>query len=102
MARKRKLNSAQIREIFRSREPAKALSQQFGVSQQMIYLIRSGRYYADITGGPKRARKASRSALLSAQPSVDVNALADAVIDRLIKRLRTDLSPLACGDSNAP
>jgi hypothetical protein len=89
MARKRKLNSAQIREIFRSREPTKALSQQFGVSQQMIYLIRSGRYYPDITGGPKRARKASRSALLSAQPSVDVNALADAVIDRLIKRLRT-------------
>ena len=88
MARARKLNSSKIRKIFQSPETAKALSRRFGVSTQMIYLIRSGGYYGDITKGLKRAGKVGRDALHAVQPRIDINALADAVLDRLIKRLR--------------
>jgi hypothetical protein len=89
MARKRKLTSPQIRRIFQSPKTAKALSLQFAISPQMIYLIRSGRYYGGITRGLKRATKDARGVQRSLGSRIDLNALADAIIDRLIKRLRT-------------
>jgi hypothetical protein len=90
LARRGKLKPTQIRKIFGATETAKALGKRFGVSPQMIYLIRSGRAYRTITDGLTTNRrevtpKHSRSATA---PQIDVNALADAIIDRLIIRLK--------------
>lgn len=83
MDRRRKITNSQIRKIFRSPETAKALGRRFGISEQMIYLIRSRRVHHGITRGLKRGTTSR-----SVSPKIDTVALADAIIDRLIKRLR--------------
>lgn len=83
MDRRRKINDSQIREIFKSPERASALSKRFRISEQTIYLIRSGREHRGITQGLKRGTATRAPAV-----NVDTIALADAIIDRLIKRLR--------------
>ena len=88
MARKSKLRPAQIRQIYRSQETAKALGERYGLSPQMIYLIKSGRAHDKITRGVKRGtRKVARRKTKEA--ALNINALADAIIDRVIKRLRS-------------
>ena len=87
MARLRKLTPAKIRKIFQSRETAQALGTRFGISQQMVYLIRSGRAHAVITRGLNRGKDAKRVSAAS-ERSLNVNRLADAIVDRLIKRLK--------------
>ena len=84
MDRRRKISDSQIRTIFKSAETAKALGTRFGVSEQMVYLIRSRRVHDDVTKGLKRGT-AVRPA---ASTKIDTVALADAIIDRLIRRLR--------------
>jgi hypothetical protein len=89
MPRKRKLTPTAVRKIFKSREIAAAIAPQYGVSAGMIHMIRQGRRYHEITEGiiaPKRARGRQKS--LTVNPKVDIDALADAVLDRLIARLR--------------
>jgi len=83
MDHRRKISDSQIRAIFGSPETAKVLGSRFGVSEQMIYLIRSRRVHRDLTKGLVRGRPARQ-----ASPKIDAAALADAIIDRLIKRLR--------------
>ena len=98
MARLRKLTPAAIRDIFKSGETAKALGTRYGVSQHMIYLIRSGRAHRKLTqrmpvrkrgrGRPasgKTARAASAARGVAAQ--ININALADALLDRFMARL---------------
>lgn len=83
MDRRRKISDSQIRTIFKSPEPAKALGSRFGVSEQMVYLIRSRRVHNRITKGLKRGMP-----VRAASTKIDTVALADAIIDRLIRRLR--------------
>jgi hypothetical protein len=87
MARKRKLTPATVRKIFKSADTGKALAAQFGVSQHMIYLIRSGRAHQKTTTGldtPKRSRGRKASRVPSS--NIDMNALADALLDRFMAR----------------
>ena len=90
MARTRKLTPAAVRKIFSSSETAKALSDRYGVSQNMIYLIRSGRAHKALTKGlatPKRSRGGRpKSSVIGTKGAID--ALADALLDRLIARFR--------------
>ena len=83
MDRRRKMSDSQIRAIFKSPETAKTLGRRFGVSEQMIYLIRSRRVHRDLTKGLARGRPAR-----PASTKIDTIALADAIIDGFIKRLR--------------
>ena len=88
MPRRRKLTNAAVRNIFTSQETAKALGARYGVSINMIYLIRSGRAHGKITAGlpaPKRTR--GRRAAVVRDVKIDVKALADALIERLATRL---------------
>ncbi len=87
MARRGKLTPSAVRKIFKSEATAAALSSQYGVSQNMIYLIRSGRAHQRITGTLTPAKtRLSRQAARGSR--IDINALADALLDRLVKRLR--------------
>jgi hypothetical protein len=87
MARKRKLTPATVRKIFKSAETGKALSAQFGVSQHMIYLIRSGRAHQKTTSGLEASKRArGRKASRTPTAKIDVNALADALLDRIMAR----------------
>lgn len=83
MDRRRKISDSQIRTIFKSPETAKALGRRFGVSEQMVYLIRSRRVHNQVTKGLKRG-----TAVRPVSTKIDTVALADAIIDRLIRRLR--------------
>jgi hypothetical protein len=89
MPRKRKLTPAAVRKIFKSREIAAAIAPQYGVSAGMIHMIRQGRRYHEITEGliaPKKPRGRHKS--LTANPKFDIDALAGAIVDRLIARIR--------------
>jgi transposase-like protein len=89
MPRKRKLTPAAVRKIFQSSDTAAAIAPQFGVSAGMIHMIRQGRRYNEITQGlvaPKRAR--GRRAATKQTAQLDLGALADAILDRLVARLR--------------
>jgi hypothetical protein len=81
--RRRKISDSQIRAIFKSPETAKALGRRFGVSEQMVYLIRSRRVHDQITKGLKRGMP-----MRPVSTKIDTVALADAIIDRLLRRLR--------------
>jgi hypothetical protein len=81
--RRRKISDSQIRAIFKSPETAKALGRRFGVSEQMVYLIRSRRVHDQITKGLKRGMP-----IRPVSARIDTVALADAIIDRLLRRLR--------------
>jgi hypothetical protein len=89
MPRKQKLSAAAVRKIYTSKESAQSLSARYGVSPNAVYLIRQGRRRQDITrlltkGTVTRKRRTTRRA---AKP-IDMRVLADAVLDRLIARLR--------------
>ena len=89
MARKGKLGSAAVRKIFKSVETAKALGSRYGVSQNMIYLIRAGRAHQKVTSGlaaPKRTR--GRRSAATPDARIDIDKLADALLARIIARLR--------------
>ncbi len=97
MPRRQKLSDAAVRRIYASKNSAKELSTQYGVSVNTVYLIRQGRRRQDVTGAstarsvkPSTARgvKQGRQVRRPAERQVDINALADAVIDRLLKRLK--------------
>jgi hypothetical protein len=96
MDRRRKVSDSDIRQIFRSAEPAPVLSKQFGISEQMVYLIRSGRAHSRITQGLHKP-----TATRAAADKVVIIAIADAIIDRLIARLRT-ADPKATGPKRSP
>lgn len=88
MARTRKFTNAAVRKIFKSDETAKALGARHGVSQNMIYLIRSRRAHQEITNGlaaPLRTRGRGRRRATDVE--IDIKALANALADRLIARL---------------
>jgi len=98
MARLRKLTPAAIRDIFKSGETAKALGVRYGVSQHMIYLIRSGRAHRSLTnrmpvqkrgrGRPASAKKGRAASVGRAElAGINVKALADALLDRFMARL---------------
>lgn len=87
MARRSKLTPAQIRQIFRSADTAKVLASRYRVSEQTIYLIRAGRAHGPITKGlaasPKRRQRGA-----TAITQINLDALADKIIERLIRRLK--------------
>ena len=88
MARPKKLTPAAVRRIFKSTGSAPTIAKQFGVSANLVYLIRNGRIHKKVTGAmaaPARARGRRGSADTAA--NINVNALADAIIDRLSVRL---------------
>jgi hypothetical protein len=88
MARPKKLTPAAVRSIFKSTGSAPTIAKQFGVSANLVYLIRNGRIHKKVTGAmaaPARARGRRGSADTAA--NINVNALADAIIDRLSVRL---------------
>jgi hypothetical protein len=89
MPRKHKLSAAAVRKIYTSKESAQSLSARYGVSPNSVYLIRQGRRRQDVTrsltkGTVTRKRRAPRRTV---EPT-DMKALADAVLDRLIARLK--------------
>ena len=89
MPRRQKLSDAAVRKIYASKDSAKELSTQYGVSVNTVYLIRQGRRRQDVTGASAARRVgARRQVRRPAERPVDINALADAVIDRLLKRLK--------------
>ena len=90
MPRKQKLSNAAVRRIYTSKNSAKELSTQYGVSVNTVYLIRQGRRRQDVTGASPARRVGARRRQMRrpAERPVDINALADAVIDRLLKRLK--------------
>jgi hypothetical protein len=88
MDRRRKINDSQIRAIFLSAENTSVLSKRYGVSGQMIYLIRSGRVHGGITKGLRAPIRTNAS---RASKTDSTEALADAIIDKLVKRLRAGL-----------
>ena len=89
MPRRQKLSDDAVRKIYTSKNSAKELSAQYGVSVNTVYLIRQGRRRQDVTGAsPARGVKQRRQVRRPAERPVDINALADAVIDRLLKRLK--------------
>lgn len=88
MPRRRKLTNAAVRKIFKSDETAKALGAHHGVSQNMIYLIRSGRAHQKLTNGlAAPTRKRGRGSSRVSDVQIDIKALANALVDRLIARL---------------
>ena len=64
------------------------MAKQHGISQQMVYLIKSGKVHERFTKNLKRGIKIGPAAGKPAM-AIDLDALADAIIDRLIKRLRS-------------
>jgi hypothetical protein len=88
MARPKKLTPAAVRRIFKSTGSAPTIAKQFGVSANLVYLIRTGRIHKKATvamAAPARPRERQRATGGSA--NIDVKALADAIIDRLSARL---------------
>ena len=88
MARPRKLTPAAVRKIFKSTGSAPTLAKQFGVSANLVYLIRNGRIHKKVTGAMAApARALGRQRTTGGSANIDVKALADAIIDRLSARL---------------
>jgi hypothetical protein len=88
MARPKKLTPAAVKSIFKSSDPAAKVGARFGVSTNLVYLIRSGRIHKKITStmsAPAKAPAKQRAATIAA--GINMNALADAIIDRLMARL---------------
>ena len=91
MPRKGKLTRAAVRRIFQSPNTAASLAPEYGVSDGLIHMIRQGRRYQEFTRdlvASKRTRGRRKSMTPSRQVNVDIDALADAILDRLVKRLR--------------
>jgi hypothetical protein len=89
MPRKHKLSDAAVRKIYTSKVSAKDLSVRYDVSPNTIYLIRQGRRRQDVTR-TLPAAKVSRREKVSRGPEgkADIDALADALFDRIVARLR--------------
>ena len=88
MARPGKLTPAAVRAIFKSTESAPKVAGRFGVSTNLVYLIRQRKIHKKVTAtlaSPSRAN--GRSRRVPSASGVDVKSLADAIIDRLIARL---------------
>jgi hypothetical protein len=88
MPRRRKLTPAAVRNIYKSTETAKTQAERFGVSANLVYMIRQGRRHQGLTKGiAAPVRKRGRR---SANPGggMDLNVLADRIIDRLVARLK--------------
>jgi hypothetical protein len=85
MDRRRKVSDQAIRQIFVSKEPASVLGRRFHISEQMVYLIRSRRAHAAITHALHRNTAGAKKPPVLTK--ADVAALADAIIERLVKRL---------------
>jgi hypothetical protein len=84
-----KLSPAAVHKIFKSTDTAKVLGARHGVSQQMVYLIKSGRVHKKLTSG-LTAPPRTRGRRTARKPDVrsDINALADALLKRIIARLK--------------
>jgi transposase-like protein len=89
MARPKKLKPAAVRKIFKSTGSASTVAKEFGVSANLIYLIRGGRVHKQITGTMASPGRGQRRGVLPASvANIDVKRLADAIIDGLIARFR--------------
>jgi len=90
--RRRKLSPAQVRAIFKSREPAVKTAAKYGVSPNLVYVIQARHIHKAITQNmkaPRRTRRRGRAGSARAGTvRVDLNKLADAIVKRLISRLR--------------
>jgi len=86
----RKLSPAQVRAIFTSRDSAVEVAKKFKVSQNLVYLIWSRRVHAAITKAIRKPRRTRTVKRMSGQvrSSIDIDKLADAIVKRLIARLR--------------
>src|ERR1700742_2330106 len=90
MARAKKLRPAAVRAIFKSTEPATKVGPKFGVSTNLVYLIRAGRIHKHVTSSlsaPVQARGRGRPPAVAGLGSLDMTKLADTIIDRLLARL---------------
>jgi hypothetical protein len=89
VARRGKLTPNAVRAISKSPESAVATARRFKVSGQFDYLIRAGRIHKAITARlTAPVRKGRRQITPRTGIKFDINALADAILDRLVKRLR--------------
>ena len=68
------------------------MAKRFGVSTNLIYLIRQGRVHKKITGGLASPAPVKKTKGKTDARAIDLDALADAIIDRLVARLRTTAS----------
>ena len=89
MPRKSKLSAAIVRKIYTSKEGVKDLAERYGVTPNYIYAIRQGRSRKDVTGAPIATKvRRGRKAIPASEGGMDINALADALIDRIVARLK--------------
>jgi transposase len=88
----RKLTVAQVRSIFKSKEPAADVAKRFDVSANLIYLIWSRRVHKAATEAirkPIRRRARSLRKDIGGGPiRIDIDKLADALMKRFVSRLR--------------
>jgi hypothetical protein len=93
MARAKKLKPAIVRTIFKSAEPAPKVAERFGVSANLVYLIRQGKIHKTVTANLTRPERTSRRGRPpSAVSNINIKLLADAIIDRFMARLLTPAS----------
>lgn len=89
MPRKSKLSPAAVSRICASKESAKDLAARYGVTASYVYSIRRGRGRKDVAGAPPAAKvRRGQKPIRARNGEMDINALADALVDRLIARLK--------------
>ena len=93
MARPRKLNRTAVRAIYRSPATAAEIAPRYDVSTALISQIRQRRRYQDETRGLKaprrvRGRRRHEGRRLPQRDAMEFTRLVDAVVDRLLGRLR--------------
>jgi hypothetical protein len=87
MARVKRLKPATVRTIFKSTEAAPRVAVRFGVSTNLVYLIRQGKIHKKITARLTRpARTTLRGRPSSIAANINIKVLADAIVDRLVAR----------------
>ncbi|HUK58754.1 MAG TPA: hypothetical protein VLV50_05935 [Stellaceae bacterium] len=88
MARAKKLKPATVRTIFKSTESAPKVAARFGVSTNLVYLIRQGKIHKKVTARLARPVRTTLRGRPSSIGSTNINikVLADAIIDRLVAR----------------
>lgn len=89
MPRKSKLSPAAVRRICASKESVKDLVARYGVTASYIYAIRRGHGRKGVAGTPTAAKgRREQKPTRARSEELDINALADALIDRVIARLK--------------
>jgi hypothetical protein len=90
---RRKLTPAKVHAIFKSVDPVVKIAKRFKVSPNLVYLIHGRKIHQALTQNiraPRRTGRRRRRGVVARATTVriDLNRLADKIIQRLIQRLR--------------